>query len=88
MDGGWSFYVEQTGVTISTKNYFQIYPLVVKHCKSNNVTVPSEQQVIDAMCSALRIPCFDDETHEPLINKMGLPFVRPPSGCCATIPRR
>ena len=28
----------------------------------------------------------DSETHEPLINKMGLPFVRPNTGCCGAMP--
>jgi hypothetical protein len=82
----WLYYVEATGLTITTKNYQTLYPAVVEHCRSNNVPVPSEQEVIDYNCLNSHVPCYDSETHVPLINKMGLPFVRPNTGCCGAMP--
>jgi hypothetical protein len=82
----WVFFVPATGVTITTKNYQLLYPMVVEHCQSNKVSVPSEQEVIDYNCLNSHVPCYDSETHEPLINKMGLPFVRLNVGCCGAMP--
>ncbi len=82
--GDWQYYVESTNYTVTTKNYYRLYPEVVEHCKTNNVTVPSEQEVIDQMCDKLYIPCFESEDMQtPFVNKwfLGLPpQVR--RGCC------
>jgi hypothetical protein len=82
----WLYHVAATGLTITTKNYETLYPLVIEHCKSNNVAIPSQQEVIDYLCANVHVPCYDSETHVPLINKMGLPFVRPNTGCCGAMP--
>jgi hypothetical protein len=72
--------------TVTTKNYSLLYPQIVDYCQSNQLPVPSPQNVIDQMCEKLRIPCFDNATHTPLINKLGLPFVASKSSCCQPIP--
>lgn len=82
----WLFYVAATNFTVSTRNYSLLYPKIVEHCRANNVGVPSEQEVVDQMCRDLHISCYDAETHTALINKLGLPFVPPPAGCCGSVP--
>jgi hypothetical protein len=82
----WIYLVEQTGVLITTKNYAMLYPLVVQHCQSNNVPVPSQQDVVNYICKEAHVPCFDRETHQPLINKFTLGLPNPiSSGCCGKI---
>lgn len=78
----WTFVLD--GQTFSTKNYTLLYPKIIQFCQSNNVTAPSEQEVIDYLCVNSHIPCFEDETREPLINKwsLGVPVPPRPGGCC------
>jgi hypothetical protein len=82
----WSYYVEQTNFTVSTKNYSLLYQLVVEHCQANNAPVPSQQDVTDWQCANLHVSCYESETHVPLINKMGLPFVAKKTSCCQPMP--
>lgn len=71
---------------ISTKNYGQLYPQIVDYCQANQLPVPSPQAVTDQCCERLHIACYDTETHEPLINKIGLPFIPTVTSCCTKIP--
>jgi hypothetical protein len=82
----WIYVVAQTNHPVRTKNYSLLYPEIVDHCTSNRIPVPSQQEVIDYLCANVHVPCYDSETHVPLINKMGLPFVRPNTGCCGAMP--
>jgi hypothetical protein len=78
----WVYHIDEINLDVSTRNYSRLYPTVVQRCVDNNIAPPSEQEVIDQLCSKLRVPCYDDQTRQPLINKMGLPFVAPASSCC------
>ncbi len=80
---GWAYYVEATNYTVHTPIYSQIYPMVVAHCKGNNVSVPTWQEVVDQMCRELFIPCNDSSGGEPIVNKwqLGLP-IPALKGCC------
>lgn len=75
--------------TVSTKNYQLLYSLVADYCNANRLPVPSQQDVIDQICARLHVPCYEkaDAGNTPLINKMGLPFVKPPSSCCQSLPQ-
>jgi len=79
----WSYYVQETNFTVTTKNFYRTYPMIIEHCQSNNITPPSEQEVIDQMCERLHIPCYESDNREPFVNAwtMGLP--KPARiGCC------
>jgi hypothetical protein len=78
----WVYHIEEINLNVSTRNYQLLYPTIVERCRDNNVPIPTEQDVIDQLCKNLRVPCYDDQTRQPLINKMGLPFVAPASSCC------
>lgn len=79
----WSYYVSETGYMVKTKNFYQAYPMIVEHCQSNNVAVPSQQTVIDYFCNNLTIPCYESDTHAPLVNAWTLGLPKPPRiGCC------
>lgn len=84
-DEGWQ-YPGLNGHTIHTRNYSLYYGLVVEHYQTNGVAPPSEQEVIDYACTNLRIPCYESETRQPLINRLtqGLPSINGPSArsCC------
>ena len=83
-NGDWRYYIADTNYTVKTKNFTRLYPMIVEHCKTNNVAIPSEQEVVDYLCRTLTIPCYDSEDMQtPFINAwtMGLP--KPASrGCC------
>lgn len=78
---GWQYYVAQTNTMITTRNFTQIYPLVLQHCAANNVVAPTEQEMLRQMCERLTIPCYEGES--PIVNSfyMGLPTPYPTS-CC------
>ncbi len=80
----WSYYVGQTNFTVKTKNFYRAYPMIVEHCKSNNVTPPTEQEVIDDMCAKLNIPCYySEDMQTPFINSWTLNLPKPARlGCC------
>lgn len=80
----WNYLVEATGFTVRTKYYGQLYPQIVTHCKSNNVPIPDQQQVIDYLCRNVTVPCF--EGNEPIINKWQSGIFKLPSvGCCGKL---
>ncbi len=80
----WIYLVEQTGFTVRTKYYRSLYPEIVKHCQSNGMPIPSEQDVINSLCANVTIPCYDGMT--PLVNKWqsGV-FTLPSVGCCGKL---
>lgn len=78
----WVYYIPETNFTVQTKNYSRLYPEILIHCQSNHIQPPTEQEVIDYLCLNVHTPCYDQETRVPLINKMGLPFVRSGAACC------
>ncbi len=81
-DGGWQYPHPVSGM-ISCFNYQVFYPRILEAYQSNKVVPPSEQTVIDYVCANAWVPCFESETHTPLINKFTLGLPRPPtSGCC------
>lgn len=77
----WCYRVPQTGVLITTKNYSLLYGLIVEHCRTNNISPPSEQDVIDWQCANLTVHCAEGSV--PLVNRftLGLPPVKA-KGCC------
>lgn len=81
-DGGWR-YPGVNGFTVETRNYSQLYWLVKQHYEANQQAAPSEQEVIDYLCSNLFVPCYDSETRQPMINRFtqGLPTAK--RGCCS-----
>src|ERR1043166_7553965 len=81
-DHGWTYTVEQTGFTISTRNYDLLFTLIRQHCTSNNVPAPTDQQILVSFFANLAIPCV--EGNQPLINRFtqGLPSVTSIAHCC------
>lgn len=81
---GWPYTVTSTSTTITSFNYQMLYPKIREHCISNNVSVPSQQEVIASLCESLSIPCYESESHAPLINKfaLGIPNAPRLGGCC------
>lgn len=71
------------GYVIMAPNWSALYPMIVDHYTANAQQPPSEQAVIDYCCSQLSVPCYDSDTHEPLVNRwlLGTPG-KPPAGCC------
>lgn len=82
---GWQYTVASTSHTVSTRNYTLLYPEIVKHCIGNNVSAPTEQEVIKYLCESLSIPCYEEETRVPLINKfsLGVPNAPRLGTCCS-----
>lgn len=79
---GWIFTVAQTGFQVRSPNWSAFYGMILQHCEANSVQPPSLQEVIDASCRDLHIPCFDSETRQPLINKLVMGTPLPPTSCC------
>lgn len=80
-DDGWQ-YPAIVGPPIYTRNYSIFYGLVREHYEANGVPPPSEQQVIDYCCEQLGAPCYDSETHTPLITRFTSGLPAPAKGCC------
>lgn len=80
----WTFHVEQTNWVAQTKNYSLLYPIILQHCQSNNIQPPTQQEVINYVCSQAHVPCYEYETRMPLINKFTNGEPNPPrsGGCC------
>lgn len=80
---GWQYPHPVSGF-ITSFNYTLLYPRIVEAYQSNHVTIPSDQTVIDWQCNNLWIPCYESETHTPLINNFALSLSKPKSisGCC------
>lgn len=55
---------------------------IATRCKSNGLSVPSVQEVVDWCCHNLHVRCYDAENRQPLLNKLlsGLP--NPITSCC------
>lgn len=70
---------------VDASNYNQLFENIRKHCESNGKPIPSNQEVVDYLCRETHVSCYDDETHQPLINKLtqGLPFT-PTTRCCGS----
>ncbi len=79
---GWEYYVEPTNYTVITRNYAQIYPMVVQHCLANGTHPPTEQQVIDQMCAKLHVPCHDGGNVMENPWSLNLPLPARVGGCC------
>lgn len=77
----WNYTVPESGLKISVKNYATLYPEILKHCKANGITPPSEQDVIKSLCERLHIPCYEGTI--PFVNKFTLNTPAAPRlGCC------
>lgn len=79
---GWSYYVEATNYTVTTRNPNLIYSMVVKHCLANGINPPTEQQVIDWQCQNLNIPCHDGGNLMENSWSLSLPLPPRTGGCC------
>ena len=79
---GWQYLVEATGTMITTRNFSMLYPIILQHCKSNNVPAPTEQDVINYICANLFVACYEGLV--PLVNKwsMNIPRPRALGSCC------
>lgn len=82
----WHYPVAATGYTVYAPNWPALYSMVEAHCRANNVSVPSEQDVITWSCNNLSVPCYESETRQPLVNKFGLPAKPTPSCCGSSVP--
>ena len=80
-DSGWN-YPSVTGKFISGRNYSKFLSDVQEHYRANRRPEPSEQTIVEWMCANLYLPCYDDQTRQPLINRFTRGLVDPPRGCC------
>lgn len=80
----WHYLVPSTGVTVKAPNYPALYPEILRHCATNELPAPSEQEVVDWCCANLKIACIETETRKPLINKFTLELPVVQQGCCGS----
>lgn len=80
----WNFHVEATGFTVYAPNWQALYPMVKTHCESNNVPVPSEQDIINQVCERLSVPCYERETRQALVNRFVTGLPAPAPSCCGS----
>lgn len=78
----WHYPVGATGYDVYAPNYPALYSMIVQHCTANNVTPPSEQEVVDWICTNLTVSCYEQETKQPLVNRFVLGLPTPAPSCC------
>lgn len=81
---GWQ-YPALSGLPVTSRNYALLYPMIRQHYLSNNVSPPTEQEVVKYLCDTLIIPCYESENNTPLINKfaLGVPNAPRLGSCCS-----
>lgn len=79
-DGGWRYPHVAPDKFVHAPNYNALYPAVVNAYAINEQPPPSQEQVINWLCTNLSIPCF--EGNQALVNKFVLGLPTPVKGCC------
>jgi hypothetical protein len=53
----WDYYVKETNHTVTVASYCNLKNAVTRHCLSNGVPVPTEEEIIKYLCDNLTIDC-------------------------------
>lgn len=70
-------------MTVEAPNFNALLDAIDACCKTNGAGTPSNQEVIDYLCSHTHIPCYDTQTRVPLVNAFSLSLPVPQRSCCS-----